>query len=96
MTSAAEHLSLADVKNRLFELVERVERGHGRVVITKHGRPVAVVLGIEDLERLEETLAILSDQPLVRRIRNAQAEVEAGQASELSKDEALALVRERR
>jgi prevent-host-death family protein len=96
MTSAAEHLPLADVKNRLSEVVERLEREHGRVVITKHGRPAAVVLSIEDLEGLEETLEILSDKPLMRRLRKSQAEVEAGAVVELSKDEALALVRGRR
>jgi prevent-host-death family protein len=44
--------------------VERVEREHGRVGITKHGRPAALVLGIEDLEGLEETSEILSDRPV--------------------------------
>lgn len=96
MSSAAEHMSLADVKNRLSEVVERLEREHGRVVITKHGRPAAVVLSVEDLEGLEETLEILSDKALLRRIRKAQAEIEAGQAEELTKDEALDLVRGRR
>jgi prevent-host-death family protein len=96
MPSAAEHLPLGDVKNRLSEVVERVEREHGRVVITKHGRPAAVVLSIEDLEGLEETLEVLSERPLMRRLRRSQAEVEARRAEELSKDEALALVRRRR
>ena len=89
-------MSLADVKNRLSEVVERLEREHGRVVITKHGRPAAVVLSIDDLEGLEETLEILSDKPLMRRIRKAQAEVDAGEAEELTKDEALALIRKQR
>jgi len=93
MTSAAEHLPLADVKNRLSEVVERLEREHGRVVITKHGRPAAVVLSIEDLEGLEETLEILSDPPLMDRIRNATDELEAGEAQHLTKEDALALVR---
>lgn len=86
-------MPLADVKNRLSEVVERLEREHGRVVITKHGRPAAVVLSIEDLEGLEETLEILSDKPLMRRLRKSQAEVESGNVAELSKDDALALVR---
>jgi prevent-host-death family protein len=59
--SATEHVPLAEVKNRLSEVVDRLEREHGRVVITKHGRPAAVMLSLEDLESLEETLAILSD-----------------------------------
>ncbi|MEP6463598.1 MAG: type II toxin-antitoxin system Phd/YefM family antitoxin [Frankiaceae bacterium] len=93
MVSAAEHLPLADVKNRLSEVVERVEREHGRVVITKHGRPAAVVMSIEDLEGLEETLEILSDPPLLDRLRKATAELEAGEAQHLTKEDALALVR---
>ena len=96
MTSAAEHMPLAEVKNRLSEVVDQVEREHGRVVITKHGRPAAVVLSIDDLEGLEETLDILSDPKLMRRIRKAGAEVAAGEAVELTKDEALALIKRRR
>lgn len=96
MASAAEHMPLADVKNRLSEVVDRLEREHGRVVITKHGRPAAVVISVEDLEGLEETLDILSDPKLMRRIRKAEAEVDAGDAEELTKDEALALVKRAR
>jgi antitoxin YefM len=88
--SAAEHVPLADVKNRLSEVVDRLEREHGRVVITKHGRPAAVMLSLEDLESLEETLAVLSDPELVAAIREADAEVAAGGTTRLSKQEALA------
>jgi antitoxin YefM len=95
MTSAAEHMPLADVKNRLSEVVERVEREHGRVVITKHGRPAAVVLSIEDLEGLEETLEILSNPALMRRIKNAEAEIAAGLDEVLTKEQLLDRVRQR-
>ena len=88
--SAAEHVPLAEVKNRLSEVVERLEREHGRVVITKHGRPAAVMLSLEDLESLEETLAILSDPELMAELRDADAEVAAGRTTRLSKQEALA------
>jgi antitoxin YefM len=95
MTSAAEHMPLADVKNRLSEVVERLEREHGRVVITKHGRPAAVVMSIEDLEGLEETLDILSDPALMRRIRKAEAEIAAGLDEVLTKEQLLERVRKR-
>ena len=62
-------MSLADLKNHLSEVVERLEREHGRVVITKHGRPAAVVLSIEDLDSLEETLDVLSSTALMDDIR---------------------------
>ena len=90
---SAEHMPLADVKNRLSEVVERLDREHGRVIITKHGRPAAVVLSVEDLEGLEETLELLSDPRAMRRIRKAQAEILAGEAEELTKEQALTLMR---
>jgi prevent-host-death family protein len=95
MTSAAEHMPLADVKNRLSEVVERLEREHGRVVITKHGRPAAVVISIEDLEGLEETLDILSNPALMRRIKKAEAEIAAGRDEVLTKEQLLDRVRRR-
>lgn len=93
MPAAAVHMSLADVKNRLSEVVERLEREHGRVVITKHGRPAAVVLNVEDLEGLEETLELLSDKRAMRRVRQGQAEIAGGETAELTKEQALALAR---
>ncbi len=91
--SMAEQLPLADVKNRLSEVVDRVQREHGRVVITKHGRPAAVVLSVEDLESLEETLEILSDPMVLADIRDAELERSTGLTKKLSKDEALARIR---
>lgn len=90
--TVADHVPLADAKNRLSEVVERLERDHGRVVITKHGRPAAVMLSIDDLESLEETLRILSDPALMRSVRRARREADGGKATHLTRDEALALI----
>ncbi|HXQ18318.1 MAG TPA: type II toxin-antitoxin system Phd/YefM family antitoxin [Acidimicrobiales bacterium] len=91
MTSP-EQLPLADVKNRLSEVVERLEREHGRVVITKHGRPAAVVLSIEDLESLEATLEVLGNRRLMEDIRQSLGEIALGSSQVLSKEEALGLI----
>ncbi|HEY1914222.1 MAG TPA: type II toxin-antitoxin system Phd/YefM family antitoxin [Streptosporangiaceae bacterium] len=90
--SVSEQMPLADVKNRLSEVVDRLEREHGRVVITRHGHPAAVVMSVEDLESLEETLDILDSAELLAGIRASLAEVSAGSAGVLSKDEALRLI----
>jgi antitoxin YefM len=90
--SAAEQMSLVDVKNRLSEVVDRLEREHGRVVITKHGRPAAVVISVADLESLEETLDIMGGEGLLSDIREALAELAATDVPVLSKDEALGLI----
>lgn len=86
----SENVSLAEVKNRLSEFVDRVDREHDRIVITKHGRPAAVVVSVDDLESLEETLAILTDRELVEQLRESDADVAAGRTTRPSKDDLLA------
>jgi prevent-host-death family protein len=90
--TVGEQMPLAEVKNRLSEVVERLEREHGRVVITKHGHPAAVVISVEDLESLEETLDVLDSEALLADIREALGELAAGEAPVLSKDQALRLI----
>ena len=58
-------LPLAEIKKRLSEIVDGVEARHDRVVLTRNGRPAAVLISPEDLESLEETLEILSDPEAV-------------------------------
>jgi len=88
--SVAEQLPLAEVKNRLSEVVEHVETQHARVTITKHGRPAAVMISADDLESLEETLRVLSNPDLLAEIRASRAERD--QAVVLTKDDAARLV----
>lgn len=90
--SIAEQMPLGEVKNRLSEVVDEVEREHARVVITKHGRPAAVVLSIDDLESLEETLSVMSSPTLVADIRESLADRDAGRT--FTKEEALRLAAE--
>ena len=73
-----ETLPLAAVKAKLSEVVDRVEREQDRVTITRNGRPVAMIVGMDDIEGLEETLEILSDKRLMRKIRAGMAAVEKG------------------
>ena len=62
-------LPLAEIKKRLSEIIDGVEDRHDRVVLTRHGRPAAVIISPDDLEALEETLDLLSDPNAVREIR---------------------------
>jgi prevent-host-death family protein len=88
-------MPLADVKNRLSEVVDRLEREHGRVVITKHGHPAAVVMSVEDLESLEETLDVMDSAGLLADIRQSLADVASGGAEALSKEQAQQLISRR-
>jgi antitoxin YefM len=70
--------SLASVKAHLSAVVDSVHETHERVTVTKNGVPAVVVVAVEDLESLEETLAILSDEDTMRQLREAEREVAAG------------------
>jgi antitoxin YefM len=70
--------SLRNVKDRFSEFVDRVEAQHERIVVTRKGRPAAVLISPDDLESLEETLDLLSDQTAIRELVDAQAAVAAG------------------
>ena len=91
----SEHLSLADVKNRLSEVIDTLEREHGRVVVTKHGRPAAVMLNIDDLDSLEETLELLSDPTSMAAVRAGGEDVAAGRTERLSREQLLGRVTDR-
>ncbi len=67
--------SLAEVKARLSAFVDSVESTHERIVITRNGRPAAVLVSPEDLESLEETIAILSDPEAMKEIAEAQTAI---------------------
>jgi antitoxin YefM len=73
-----DSLPLAEVKNTFSEVVERVASTHERVTVTRNGRPVVVLLSVEDVEALEETVAVLSDNAAIRRLEEARAAVAAG------------------
>lgn len=78
-----ETIPLASAKAKLSEVVDRVEREQDRVTITRNGRPVAMIVSLDDIEGLEETLAILSDKRLMRKIRAGIAAAEKGETVRL-------------
>ena len=69
---------LRTAKDQLSALVARVEGTHERVTITRNGHAAAVLISPDDLESLEETLDILSDPEAMARLRQAEAEIAAG------------------
>jgi prevent-host-death family protein len=73
-------IPLAEVKARLSAVVDEVRDTHERVVITRNGRPEAVLLAVSDLQALEETLDLLSTPGAVEQIREAEADIAAGMA----------------
>jgi antitoxin YefM len=79
MVMADLTLPLAEIKKRLSEIVDRVSTRHERVVLTRNGRPEAVILSPDDLESLEETLEILSQPRALEEIRRSRADIDRGE-----------------
>lgn len=71
-------LPLAEIKKRLSEIIDGVEDRQDRVVLTRHGRPAAVIISPDELESLEETLDLLSNPTAMRDIRRGEADIAAG------------------
>lgn len=64
---------LRSVRDHLSEFVDRVEREHERVTITRNGHEAAVLISPDDLGELEETLSVLGDPDALADIREADA-----------------------
>ena len=87
-------LPLGDVKSHLSELVGRVRDHHERVTVTVHGKPSAILIAPEDLEALEETLAIMRDAATMNRLAESDAELARGEY--VSAEELAETMRRRR
>lgn len=66
---AVHTLSVSEAKMKLSSLVDSVKATDEEVVITKNGRPVAVLVSPDEFESWHETDAIRSDQDLMKEIR---------------------------
>jgi antitoxin YefM len=66
--------SLTDARDRLSEIVESVASSGEAFTITKHGRPMAVILAYDEYESLIETLNVFSDADTMAAIEEARQE----------------------
>ena len=64
----------SEARAHLSELADRVERQHDRILVTRNGRPSFVLVSPDDLESVEETIEILSDDDLMDSLRRSRLE----------------------
>jgi antitoxin YefM len=74
---------LTEARERLSEIVDEVASNGGEFLITKHGRPMAVLIASDEFEALIETLNILSDDDAMAAIREAKADLLSGDLIDL-------------
>ena len=65
-------LPISEVKARLPALVVAVQEREEEVIVTRNGRAAAVLLNVDEYERLKATLEVLSDPELMRQIRGSE------------------------
>ncbi len=68
-------LPLAEVKARLSQIVADIATTDEEVTITKNGQATAVLVSYEEFESWQETLAVLSDQELVKEIHSGMRQL---------------------
>lgn len=67
-----------EARGRLSELFDEVEKRHEHLIITRNGRPTAVVVSADEYEALEETLEVAGDEETLAALRESERDVQAG------------------
>ena len=72
-------VSLKALRPELPKVISRIDGKLDRYVITKHGKPVVVMMSVEDYEALMETLDILADPKAMAGLRRGEGDIRRGQ-----------------
>ncbi len=74
-----EVVPVRELRNELSHVIDRVADLRQHVVVTRHGRPAAVLIPVDEYDALEETAEILSDSATLRAIDRGLREIERGE-----------------
>jgi len=82
-----EAIPVTEARQQLLPLLDRVEAGTYRFSVTRHGRPVAVVLSYEDYQRMTETLKLMENHTFGQRLNRGLDEARRGELMEVGEGE---------
>ncbi len=71
-------LPITEARNNFLGLVRNAKNVLERVIITKNGKPEAVLLSYDEYEGWLETIEITKDPELMKGIAKAKADIKAG------------------
>lgn len=71
-------MSLKELRPELPRVIARIDGKLDRYIVTKRGKPVVVMLSIEDYESLMETLDILADPKAMADLRKGEEDIRKG------------------
>ena len=80
-------LSISEAKMKLSALIDSIGVTDEEVVITKNGRPAAVLVSPDVFEDWSETLAVRSDSELMKEIKEGLQTLKKKKASLYTLDE---------
>ena len=69
---------LTEVRDNLSEIIDSVVTTGEEWIVTKHGKPVAVILSVDEYESLIETVNVLSDADTMDAIAEGLADLDGG------------------
>lgn len=75
-------IGMRELKNRVAQILRGIEEGHGPVVVTRHGRPTALILPIDSPEAEDYVLA--HAPAIVASLREAESDLRSGKTLSLS------------
>ena len=75
------------LRPKLPKVIEDIDSKMDRFIITKRGRPVALMMSIDDYESLLETIDILSSKALMKRVKTAKSDIKNNNIRSLEKIE---------
>ncbi len=77
-------ISIRELRPKLSNVLKRIHNKFERYVITRKGKPEAILLSVEDYESMVETLEIESDKALMKRLKKAEKDLRAGKGTTLA------------
>lgn len=80
-------VTLKTLRPRLPRIIDEIDSKMDRFIITRRGKPVALMMAIDDYESILETLDILSNSKLAKRLKTAEIDVKKGRVKALARIE---------
>ncbi len=71
-------MSLKELRPELPKVIARIDGKLDRYIVTKRGKPVIVMLSVEDYESLMETLDLLADPKAMADLRKGEDDIRKG------------------
>jgi len=74
----ARTVPFTEARASLSELLDEVQSVQDHVVITRNGKPVAVLMSMDEWESWKETIEVLSDEETMAALKRSEEDVKAG------------------